>query len=185
MRKKICLDCRVPKPVSEFYTKGLTVDGYKKYDSYCRKCSDKRRVARNKPWKDNPAMQRGDRKYKEANRELLAKRAAARRAADPIRMARMEADRHLLRKYGLTRQQWWIMLEEQDFTCPGCQRELIPGQMKVCVDHDHETGQNRALLCDDCNKGLGSCKDDPEILERLAAYVRRFKNGHCAQSDSA
>ncbi len=183
--ERICTDCKELKPVSEFHGKGTAWDGTPKYQSYCRKCANGRRAARQVPWADNPALQAGVRRYQAKNRELLAARASARRASDPVRLAQIEADRHLLRKYGLTMKDWWLMLEEQDYKCPGCLRYLHPDVGKVCVDHDHETGQNRSLLCDDCNKGLESCKDDPETLERLAAYIRRHRDGNSAFQHSA
>jgi hypothetical protein len=170
--ERICSDCRRKKPVAQFHSKGIAWDGTPKYQSYCRPCANKRRRARG----NNPeVMQRAYRRYYERNQEGRKAYAAERRDRPGVR--RNDADRHLLRRYNLTRHQWWVMLEEQDYTCPGCLREL-DSQGKICVDHDHVTGVVRGLLCDDCNKGLGSCKDDPEVLDRLSVYLRSHRNGN-------
>ena len=54
---------------------------------------------------------------------------------------------------------------------------VICGEVEnVVIDHDHATGQVRGPLCQHCNFGLGHFKDDPELLELAALYLR----GQCA-----
>lgn len=48
-----------------------------------------------------------------------------------------------------------------------------PGARRLHIDHDHTTGALRGLLCHGCNVGLGYFKDDPELLERAAEYLRK------------
>lgn len=43
----------------------------------------------------------------------------------------------------------------------------------LAVDHCHVGGHIRGLLCGKCNKGIGMFKDDPKLMEKAAAYVRR------------
>jgi hypothetical protein len=45
------------------------------------------------------------------------------------------------------------------------------------IDHDHETGMVRGLLCNGCNTGLGSLGDDEAGLVRALAYILRSKGG--------
>ncbi|UOY02503.1 endonuclease VII domain-containing protein [Blastococcus sp. PRF04-17] len=59
------------------------------------------------------------------------------------------------------------MLEAQGGLCAICR--AAPA---VHVDHDHVTGAVRALLCFNCNGGLGQFKDDPAVLRAAADYVQ-------------
>lgn len=79
----------------------------------------------------------------------------------------------LARVYGLTRAEYDRRLEAQGRVCAICRTsEPGPNRTMWCVDHDHSTGAVRGLLCIGCNAGLGNLRDDPEILERAAAYLR-------------
>lgn len=44
---------------------------------------------------------------------------------------------------------------------------------RLAVDHDHETGVVRGLLCHKCNTAIGLLRDDPEVLRRAADYLDR------------
>lgn len=58
--------------------------------------------------------------------------------------------------------------------CAICQVVLGTGR-QVHLDHDHATGQVRALLCRDCNVGLGCMHDDPETLRAAASYIEAHR----------
>lgn len=58
------------------------------------------------------------------------------------------------------------MLREQDALCAICHKAPA-----AHVDHDHKTGAVRALLCFNCNGGLGQFRDDPVVLRAAADYV--------------
>jgi hypothetical protein len=76
---------------------------------------------------------------------------------------------HLKRRYGIGADEVLQMLRDQLWRCPVCVCQL---SLKTAhVDHDHRTGQIRAVLCFNCNGGLGQFKDDPESLRRAAEYV--------------
>ena len=44
----------------------------------------------------------------------------------------------------------------------------------ICIDHDHKTGKVRGWLCNQCNRAVGMCYDNPETLRKLASYLDKF-----------
>ena len=77
---------------------------------------------------------------------------------------------HLKRRYGITAEEADEMLAEQGGLCAICRTEPA-----AHVDHDHDTGGVRELLCFNCNGGLGQFRDDPEVLRAAAEYVERHR----------
>lgn len=80
-----------------------------------------------------------------------------------------------LQRYGLDMASYDTLLKAQGGVCAVCKgppngRGKEEGRYHV--DHNHVTGEVRALLCSTCNTGLGKFHDDPELLEAAAAYIR-------------
>ena len=73
-------------------------------------------------------------------------------------------------KYGITPDDYQQMLESQDYSCLICGGEEV--DRTLAVDHCHDTGVVRGLLCGPCNRGLGLFKDNPLLLESAAEYLR-------------
>jgi len=78
-----------------------------------------------------------------------------------------------LKQYGLTVEQYEQMVIDQDNKCKICGKSEPGGYGKHWhVDHDHENGVVRGLLCESCNTGLGKFKDSPELLEKALLYLK-------------
>lgn len=79
---------------------------------------------------------------------------------------------YLLNKhYGLTPEMYQQKLEDQGNVCAICGERCCTGK-RLAVDHNHNTGAVRALLCSRCNQGLGLFQDNPELLNKAAEYLR-------------
>ena len=81
-------------------------------------------------------------------------------------------DAHFRRTYGISEEQYKEMLKEQNYKCLTCGLDHEQGQFKrLVVDHCHSDKGIRGLLCQGCNMALGSAKDNPETLRKLADYL--------------
>lgn len=86
-------------------------------------------------------------------------------------------DLAVCRRFGLSRGQYAELLAQQNGLCALCKK--APGSSKrLHVDHDHQTGRVRGLLCHHCNTGVGNLQDDPALLRAAAAYVESFRSAH-------
>lgn len=85
-----------------------------------------------------------------------------------------KAARRRLRIHGITNRQYLNMLDAQGGTCALCHggpKGFSTGRFGLVVDHCHETGQVRGLLCADCNTALGRFGDDADRLRAAADYI--------------
>jgi hypothetical protein len=73
-----------------------------------------------------------------------------------------------LKRYGMTQYQYDELLADQKFVCALCTEKPA-----VDIDHCHEGGHVRGLLCRACNLGLGMFKDSPALLLKAIEYVSR------------
>ena len=84
---------------------------------------------------------------------------------------------YLQQSYGISLADYGNMLVAQGGKCAICDRpetHMRSGTVKaLAVDHDHRTGKIRALLCSDCNTGLGKFQDDPKVLLAAAEYLSK------------
>ncbi|MDX2932145.1 endonuclease domain-containing protein [Streptomyces ipomoeae] len=166
---KRCVRCGEYKPYAAFARKRSNLDGLQRH---CRDCATSYHCRAPEPPVLGPAgdVPEGHKRcrgcgevkpHSEWNRKRdgLASRCKACRAA--VRPAE-----HLRRKYGLTE---------------AGRDELIAFQGGVCciclsapathVDHCHNTGRVRGVLCFNCNSGLGLLRDDPAAMNRAADYL--------------
>lgn len=130
------------------------------------------------------------RRQHEARRDEINARRRARYASDPEphrARARQSSrqnpegvmDRQYQRYYGLTLSEYEAMVAARGGLCDICHRPETMTQKgnvkRLSVDHDHDTGAVRGLLCSACNRALGFLGDDPERVAEAAAYIARSK----------
>lgn len=86
-----------------------------------------------------------------------------------------------LRKYGITLDQYNDLRQNQNYKCAICNKhETTVAQGRAYttdhalhVDHCHDSGKIRGLLCTNCNTILGKCHDNPDVLKNAINYLTR------------
>jgi hypothetical protein len=111
-------------------------------------------------WRNHPDYRR---KHAKLNAEI--------RSADDARLAYNEYMR--LRRYDFTKEQLVELWERQERKCAICS---IPILQDAPIDHDHETGKVRGLLCHKCNRGLGQFEDSLVLLQKAIVYLKEFND---------
>jgi hypothetical protein len=117
------------------------------------------KTQRNKRWQESLGREEWLRRQREYQRRWRQKRLVERQQVD--------REYYLLRKYGLTTQEYDALVKAQDGCCAIC----FTRTTRLVVDHNHETGLVRGLLCSPCNTGLGHFKDSVERLKEAINYL--------------
>jgi len=140
-----CAGCRQVKPVDEMRKRPPLVDGNPRHGPLCIDCGN----ARARQWFQDNREQGRNTKFR----------------------------LNLKRNYGMTVEEYDALLEAQRRVCAICgginpKHGRYGTQFRLAVDHDHETGKVRGLLCNNCNRALGLLSDDVDLLRIATSYLQ-------------
>jgi Recombination endonuclease VII len=108
-------------------------------------------------------------KNKEKSREAKHLHSACRRCRN------VHYSNHMIKKrYGIDRDQYWAILKAQNGACALCEKPCVTGK-NLAIDHDHETGKVRGLLCMRCNRAVGLLRDSAEAALKLYSYLMKAR----------
>lgn len=91
-----------------------------------------------------------------------------------IKNEHRKRDLYLKRTYGISELEYEAMLLSQNNSCKICNKEFSTtwGADAPVVDHCHAAGHVRGILCNECNRGLGYFRDNPDALYRASVYIK-------------
>lgn len=157
MTLKSCSTCLESKPAFLFYKVSKNKD---KYRSSCKKCLNKL----------SNEVEKNRRKIDEEYRQkLIKKHRNYKKTENYIVSTRVKS---LLSKYGLSIQQYNELFFSQNGCCAICKTDQKNLQKRLFVDHCHDSGKVRGLLCSKCNHAIGLLNDNSSIIKNAMEYVR-------------
>lgn len=191
---KHCKQCKEVKPLGMYYQTSRTKDGFM---TVCKDCRNDYIKSRREKFKLRAVVVIPESKtcYKcnetkpstdfynsrceiDGLSQLCKKCSKERILANPESSKKARRKCHI-QSYGITEADYQAMYQKQGGKCAICEQpetKLNPktGLIQLlCIDHCHRTDKVRALLCSECNQGLGKFKDKPDILRRAAVYLEQ------------
>ena len=160
---KRCTKCGKAKPLTDFYAMKGMRDGRRPECKDCGLAAKKARY-RQDPQRTIDRVKR----WQEENRERHLENQRKRRQRPEVKLREREG--HLRRKFGITLEEYDYLLARQGGVCAICGRPPRD-DISLHVDHDHETGAVRGLLCFRCNNALGDFDDDLVRLRAAVGYL--------------
>ncbi len=92
---------------------------------------------------------------------------------NPEKKARYRKKSHLRLLYGINIEEYNLLFAKQEGKCAICGTHQSGLKKVLSVDHCHETGKVRGLLCQRCNSGIGFLNDDIENLKCAILYLNK------------
>ena len=171
MRK--CSKCKVVKNLETAFHKNK--NGKDGRQHYCKECMNEIAMERN-----------GGRKFSKLNHtdthrqcrsclSLISKEDMRKQGkyfrsnCNPCENERIR-EHQLENKYGISLKEYNTLLDAQDGVCAICFG--VEKNKKLSVDHNHDTGEVRGLLCHKCNSGIGLLGDKVDALQRAIDYLK-------------
>lgn len=152
--EKLCPRCKITKQVEEFHSDATTKDKLARICKVCKKKDAK--------------------KYRDSHREIIREKKRIENN-DPANKSRRR-ERGYREGYGITTADYNRMFSEQNGRCAICRSESskTSNSPLLFVDHCHDSGTIRGLLCSLCNRGLGAFEDCHKIVQAAANYLAKY-----------
>jgi hypothetical protein len=151
-KSRMCKKCGISKSSDEFYKPSASIKNGKtylpKFRAVCKTCTQEHF----KKWVSD----------------------------HPERSKEIQKSIRLKETYGMSIEEHDAIMKSQDRRCAICGNEETTkhnsGNIRaLAVDHCHETGKIRGLLCNMCNLGIGKFKEDPTLLRAAADYIEKYR----------
>lgn len=179
---KICMTCNKELPKLEFNIKRTTKDGLQ-YN--CKDCFEKEQIIRRKKLKNRniSALDLSGKKIccsckKEYDKINFWKDLSVSDGLDYKCKYCASKDAWILKlkKYNLTQELYNKLLNKQENKCPIC-KKTFSSNLKPVIDHCHESGKVRGLLCSNCNTALGLLfEKEYNFLEAISYLNKNREN---------
>lgn len=151
--EKYCKKCKETKDSIYYYNAKHNKD---KLSSYCKICTNKANEIRRKS-------------------KLLKETKRGRKKKHPGEVgSKINRKSIALVRYGLTINDYNKMFIKQGGKCAICAKLELFLDKTLCIDHNHETGEVRALLCSSCNSALGLFKENIKSLQTAINYLKYY-----------
>lgn len=152
---KVCTKCKIEKPESEFTKSMLGRGGLR---SQCKSCIKIYDATKRKTYRQTEEC-------KIAKRKIHKKYKLSAAGKEVVENNRLKCT------FGITLKDYHTILKDQNNGCAICGTKTPGGQGKFHVDHCHDTGKVRGLLCNRCNPALGLFNDNISLLLKAIQYL--------------
>ena len=152
---KACIDCKDDKPLSDFHKDCHSKDGHR---GRCKACQSKK-----------------SKDYYQKNKQAAKDRASEWNRKNKVRRSEINRKNSLMSNYGITVKDYNHMFKKQQGCCAICGTHQSELKKRLSVDHCHETGKVRSLLCSRCNHAIGLLDEN---IERLRSAINYLEGHH-------
>ena len=166
---KICTKCNKKQELSEYTKDEIQKSGLR---PSCRSCDKLRFDPISKKKYNQRYYQENKDKYARVTEEQKQKQRESCRRYMKNNSVTMR-NSYLKRSYGITADEYNDMFIMQGGRCAICGMHQCEFKRRLGVDHDHETGVNRGLLCHKCNTAIGSLGDNIKLLQNAIKYLKQ------------
>lgn len=166
---KSCSKCKILKAHTDFSKHARHADGL---NSQCKSCVSAH--------KKTAEYREQSRISKRKNYQRPEIKESCRKRAEKFRKSEFGklyvVDDALRRTYGINLDRYNKMFSDQNGCCAICSKHQSEFSKRLHVDHDHDTGEIRDLLCHHCNTSLGGFGEDVELMKKAIDYLtKHFK----------